>query len=98
MTTVTQQATVIRIGRLSKSAFLSEAASPAPRLERMVAHGCIFDKTLRYTLDGLDLRDNNVQHTTGSWSSEQSRSKAWRQVQPMVVQVQVTEVEIEDND
>lgn len=42
--TQTQPALMIRLRRLSKTAFISESNSKSPRLDKMIAHVNLFDK------------------------------------------------------
>ena len=92
-----QPVTITRIRRMSKTALISEATSPAPRLDRMVAHGSVFDKASRYMMDDLDVSGKTVQSTTSTWSSKQ-RPSVKREPQSMVAQIKVAEVEILDDD
>ncbi|KAJ9662303.1 hypothetical protein H2198_001437 [Neophaeococcomyces mojaviensis] len=59
-TTQTQPAFLTRMRRLSKSGFLCESNSKCPRLDKMIAHVNLFDKTTRFLEEDLTKQQADV--------------------------------------
>ena len=91
--------TVTRIRRLSRDCLITESTSRSPRLDRIVAHGSIFDKASRYMIEDLDVSGNVVSKRTSVLSSRPKCSRGQAKERVPIVEVSTVCVEeVEDID